>query len=238
MRFSAPVFRLKRRARLLSRSASIPLHRALDQVARAEGAGSWSALTARLAADRPAPRIIGQLRPGDLLLLAARPGQGKTMLALELLLEVAKRGQMTGFFTLDWSGPEARAQLMSLCRDGEDIPDGVRIDASDGICADHVISRMRDAKPGSLAIIDYMQLLDQDRRKPEIAVQIEALRSFAAQSGVIFVLLSQIDRSWDAAPKPFPDMADVRLPNPVPFSAFARACFLHNGEIRLDVAST
>ncbi len=96
---------------------------------------------------------------------------------------------------------------------------------------------MRDARPGSLAIIDYMQLLDQDRRKPEIAVQIEALRSFAAQTGVIFVLLSQIDRSWDATGKPFPDMADVRLPNPVPFAAFSRACFLHDGEIRLDVAS-
>ncbi|GJL87381.1 MAG: replicative DNA helicase [Minwuia thermotolerans] len=237
MRFSAPVFRLKRRARLLSRSASIPLHQALDQVARAEGAGSWSALAARLAADRPAPRIIGQLRPGDLLLLAARPGQGKTMLALELLLEVARRGQMTCFFTLDWSASEAQARLMSLRQEGGAIPDGILIDASDGISADHVISRMGDAKPGSLAIIDYMQLLDQDRRKPEIAVQIEALRSFAAQTGVIFVLLSQIDRSWDAARKPFPDMADVRLPNPVPFSAFARACFLHDGEIRLDVAS-
>lgn len=110
MRFSAPVFRLKRRACQLSRDESIPLHRALNQVARAERAGSWSALTARLAADRPAPRIIRQLRTGDLLLLVARPGQGKTMLALELLLEATMRGQMTCFFTLDWIAPEAQVR--------------------------------------------------------------------------------------------------------------------------------
>lgn len=126
---------------------------------------------------------------------------------------------------------------MSLCRDSEDIPEEIRIVATDGICADHVINRMCDAKPGSLAILDYMQLLDQDRRKPEIAVQIEAPRSFAAESGLVFVLLSQIDRSWDAARKPLSDMADIRLPNPVPLSAYARACILHEGEIRLDVGS-
>ena len=37
MKLSAPIFRLKRQARLLSREAQIPLHQALDQVAREEG---------------------------------------------------------------------------------------------------------------------------------------------------------------------------------------------------------
>ncbi|RMB04577.1 hypothetical protein [Eilatimonas milleporae] len=37
MKLSAPVFRLKRRARTLAREEKIPLHQALDRLARREG---------------------------------------------------------------------------------------------------------------------------------------------------------------------------------------------------------
>jgi len=47
MSLSAPIFRLKRRAKLLSREAGIPLNQALDRVAKDEGFQSWSLLVAR-----------------------------------------------------------------------------------------------------------------------------------------------------------------------------------------------
>lgn len=47
MTLSAPIYRLKRRAKLLSREAGIPLNQALDRVAKDEGFRIWSLLVAR-----------------------------------------------------------------------------------------------------------------------------------------------------------------------------------------------
>ena len=44
MRLPAPVYHLKRQARLLSREAKIPLHQALDRIAAQQGFASWSLL--------------------------------------------------------------------------------------------------------------------------------------------------------------------------------------------------
>ena len=45
MNLSAPIYKLKRNAKLLSRNDGIPLHQALDRIARNEGFKSWSLLT-------------------------------------------------------------------------------------------------------------------------------------------------------------------------------------------------
>ena len=47
-RLSAPIFRLKKQARTLSRAESIPLHEALNRIANAEGFKTWSLLSATM----------------------------------------------------------------------------------------------------------------------------------------------------------------------------------------------
>jgi hypothetical protein len=47
MSLSAPIHVLKRRAKLRARKGDIPLHEALDRIARAEGFRSWSLLAAK-----------------------------------------------------------------------------------------------------------------------------------------------------------------------------------------------
>lgn len=47
MSLSAPIYRLRHKAKLLSREARIPLNQALDRVAKDEGFQSWSLLIAR-----------------------------------------------------------------------------------------------------------------------------------------------------------------------------------------------
>ena len=91
MKLSFPIYKLKRRARLMARESSIPLHEALDQLAAAEGSRSWSHLVAS-ATDKPADRLLNELSAGNLLLLAARPGQGKTLLALDLAMAASSAG--------------------------------------------------------------------------------------------------------------------------------------------------
>ena len=62
--------------------------------------------------------------------------------------------------------------------------------------------------------------------------QVRTLQSFARASGLIFVFISQIDRSYDPLAKPFPDLEDVRLPNPLDLTLFSKTCFLNNGQVQ------
>ena len=236
MRFSHPVFRLKRQARLLSREENIPLNRALDMIAAGEGFKSWSHLAANASAGRPAGAMLAQLSPGDLVLLGARPGHGKTLLGLELLAEAAKAGRRGFFFTLDYSDADVIDRVRAIGIEPGAISSSITLDTSDGICAGHIIAEMRAAPPHSIAVVDYLQLLDQRRRNPELAEQVAALKAFVQSAGHIVVLISQIDRAYDPGAKPLPDLTDVRLPNPVDLSLFSKSCFLHDGEIRLDAA--
>lgn len=234
MILSAPVYALKRRARLLARRESIPLSAALDRVARAEGFARWSLLAARLAEDAPAPRLLERLLPGDLVLLAARPGQGKTLLGLDLLLAAARCGRQAMLFTLEDSEATVRERLDGL---GVDAETRLVIDASDTISAAHIEARLAGAASGTVAVVDYLQLLDQRRENPDLESQVATLRAFTARSGAILVLLSQVDRRFDPVRKPLPDLADVRLPNRVDFRHFTGACFMNAGRIRFDRAA-
>ena len=90
-RLSVPIYRLKRRAKQLARSEDVPLHEALDRVARDEGYAAWSLLSARASEQPPGELLLKELSPGDLVLLGARPGHGKTLLGLELVLAALRQ---------------------------------------------------------------------------------------------------------------------------------------------------
>lgn len=83
-------------------------------------------------------------------------------------------------------------------------------------------------------VIDYLQLLDQNRERPDLTTQITALKAFASERGLILVFLSQIDRSYDPSIKPFPNIENVRLPNPLDLTLFNKACFLQDGQIQFQ----
>ncbi|WP_420346212.1 DNA helicase [Pelagibius sp.] len=237
MRLSAPIFRLKRQARLLARETGLPLHDALNRVARSEGFRTWSELAAAVPRRPAAAEILTRLVPGDLMLLAARPGHGKTLLALALLVEASKAGRQGFFFSLDCTEIEVLRHLRSIGADPKTSEGAFALDTSDDICAGHIVERMTGTPQGSLAVVDYLQLLDQRRRNPELGAQVAALRAFTQAKGSILVMVSQIDRAFDLQGKALPDLSDVRLPNPLDLTLFTKTCFLHDGEIRLDAVA-
>jgi replicative DNA helicase len=236
MRLSAPVHQLKRKARLLARADNIPLHAALDRIAAQEGFTAWSLLVARASAATPAAKLFAQLSAGDLVLVGARPGHGKTLMSLKLAVEAMKAGQRSAFFSLEYAEREVLDRFRAIGVAPADFDDRFAFDNSDDISADYIIAALADAPRGTLVVVDYLQLLDQKHGNPELMVQVRALQAFARRQGSIFVFISQIDRRYDPATKPCPDLDDVRLPNPVDLCLFSKTCFLNNGEVRFQAS--
>ena len=235
MKLTAPIFILKQQAKTLSRKEKIPLHQALDRIAFREGFNAWSLLAAKAVSDRPSERFIEQLSPGDLALVAARPGQGKTLFSLELAVETIRRGNQAAFFTLEFTQADVAGCLEMLGERVTNFTDRLLIDDSDQICADYIADRLASAPTKMLVIIDYLQLLDQKRLNASIEDQIQRLKAFAVERQLIVVCLSQIDRRYDVSKQPFPGFADVRLPNPLDMNLFNHACFLSGGRLQFAV---
>lgn len=237
MRLSAPVYHLKRKARLLSRQEKIPLHAALDTVAASEGFGGWSLLASRTEAAVPISELYARLSAGDLVLIGARPGHGKTLMSLRLAIEAMKAGNRGVFFTLEYTEKVVLDRFRMIGADPAEFSALFELDSSDDISADYIASKLARAPSGTLAVVDYLQLLDQKREHPALMTQIQALKAFARARGVIVVFISQIDRSYDPALKPVPDLSDVRLPNPLDLTLFDKMFFLNNGQVQFKVAS-
>jgi replicative DNA helicase len=237
MKCSAPVFRLKRRAKRLAQETNAPLHKALDQIARQEGYRSWSHLS-QSSPDRPAPReILADLASGDLVLLGARPGHGKTRLGLALACEAARAGRRSYFFSLVENEASVLDHLRVLGAEKRAIRDHLVIDTSDDICAEYIADRVRLGCSDSVVVVDYLQTLDHKRSNPELAIQLETFGTLARDTRSIVVTISQIDRSFELKNKRLPELTDVRLPNPVSLAVFTKICFLHEGRILVQPAS-
>jgi len=237
MKLSAPIYALKREAKALSRQEDIPLHAALDRIAVREGLSAWSLLAARAVTRLGPEELFAQLEPGDMLLLGARPGQGKTMMSLRIAAEAMKAGRHAVFFSLEYTEREVRDRFRRIGEDPSRFGNLFAFDCSDAIGDSHIIDRLAAMPRGTVAVIDYLQLLDQSRDKPDLMQQVRALKAFARERGVIFIFLSQIDRAYDPAAKPCPGLEDVRLPNPLDLALFDKTCFLHGDELRFAAAA-
>ncbi len=234
MRLSTPIFRLKRKAKQLSRESNMRLTKAQDSIALQEGFKSWDQLAAFHAKNSSISSIYKALTAGDMLLLAARPGQGKTLISLELSIEAIKSGHHAAFYSLEATQSEVVHRLESLQAPMAACETALTIDTSDDICASYILQRSQAAPHNMFIVVDYLQLLDQTRTKPPLADQLIALKAFAKASGAIVVMISQIDRSFEATSRPVPDISDIRLPNPLDLSLFTKTVFINEGAVEMN----
>ena len=166
MKLSAPIFHLKRRAKDLSRNAGMSLTKAQDRIAIEEGFNNWSLLAREASLQFANEKIFPLLTPGDLVLLGGRPGQGKTLKSLELLVDAVDSGKRGMFFTLEYNKDDVRKLLGRFVEDPTATLDKLEFDNADLICAEYIIDRIKPAPRETVVVVDYLQLLDRNRNTP------------------------------------------------------------------------
>ncbi len=183
-------------------------------------------------------RMITGLNRTDLILLAARPGMGKTSFALNIARHAACTSKKTvAFFSLEMSKEQLVSRLLSTealvsgtkLRTGKlseeewsrlipasDIlrKTNLYLDDTPGITITEMKSRLRRLKNLDLVVIDYLQLMASgrriDNRVQEISEITRNLKILAKEMNVPVITLSQLSRASEQRTDHRPQLSDLR----------------------------
>jgi len=82
-----------------------------------------------------------------------------------------KSGNRAVFFTLDYTEKDLADRFRTIGMERAEFGALFDCDCSDAINADYIVKKLAAASRGTLAVIDYLQLLDQRRETPELMAQ-------------------------------------------------------------------
>ncbi len=182
---------------------------------------------------------ITGLNRSDLILIAARPGMGKTSFALNIARHVAvKAKKRVAFFSLEMPKEQLASRLLSTeglvpgtkLRTGKldgdewtrlveagDILSKTRIyldDTSDITVPEIKAKVRRNSEDIDLIIIDYLQLMSSakriDNRVQEISEITRSLKIMAKELNVPVITLSQLSRASEKRNEHEPQLSDLR----------------------------
>lgn len=186
--------------------------------------------------------MLGGLRPGEVTILAGRPSMGKTALGVTIAWNIAKAGIPVMFFSLEMSteqlymrvisaetGISTHRQRTGQIEDSEwsalnDARQALQthplwIDQDPRVTPASLVGRVRKRiKPEQqgLAVIDYLQLMNPDRRAREsnrVAEVSEISREIklaAKELDMPIIVLSQLSRAVEAREDKRPQLSDLR----------------------------
>ncbi|MEN8233458.1 MAG: replicative DNA helicase [Actinomycetota bacterium] len=188
---------------------------------------------------RDLDRKLAGLHPTNLIIIAARPGMGKTSLALNIAQNVAQGGEPVAIFSLEMSREEIVSRM--LCSAGRIDSQRLRtgrlseadftklsnaastlykkpiyVDDSPGLTVTEIRAKSRRLRrrPGlGLVVVDYLQLMhgtSGENRQQEIAVISRSLKNLARELEVPIIALSQLNRSLESREDKRPRLGDLR----------------------------
>jgi len=161
--------------------------------------------------------LRGGYRPNQLIVVAGRPGMGKTAYALGLLEGAAAQSHPCLMFSLEMDAEEiverAAADTERLVRmERAPIYFEDQIFDLEGICA--TIRRSVARNHVRLVVIDYLTLIETTDRNAKVHEKVEKitrqLKRVARQQGVAIVLLSQLNRDLEKRDDKRPKLSDLR----------------------------
>ena len=185
-------------------------------------------------------RLIGGLRKQNLIVVAARPGMGKSALATGWAVNQSRK-KPTVLFSLEMAGVELAQRILSDAADisfstlNSAVPTGPELYRAKGagktlldnklFIDTSPVLRVADirarcirlkAVEGELGavIVDYLQLLRpenrRDPREQQVSQMSRNLKALAKELDVPVVALSQLNRANEARPDKRPRLSDLR----------------------------
>ncbi len=187
---------------------------------------------------RDLDRYLHGLNGSDLVLIAGRPGMGKTTFAVNIAEKVAQRGKKVAIFTLEMSGEQIVMKLLSdraginsqsfrtgrleggewvtLARTAQELSENkIFVDDSAGISVPEMKAKLRRMQGLDLVVIDYLQLMTSGGRKTDNRVQevseiTRGLKIMAKELDVPIITCSQLSRGPEGRQDHRPALSDLR----------------------------
>ena len=182
--------------------------------------------------------ITTGLNRSDLIILAARPGMGKTSFALNIASNVARHsGKEVAVFSLEMSKEQLATRMLSTealvdsnkLRSGHlsdndwvrlassaDVLCGlpIYIDDTAGTNVPQLKAKLRRMKNLGLVVIDYLQLMESTVKSENQVLRISEitrnLKILAKEIDVPVILLSLLNRGVESRPDKHPQLSDLR----------------------------
>ena len=160
-------------------------------------------------------KISGLNTPG-LILLAARPGMGKTSFALNMARIVAEK-KTAAVFSLEMSREQVAARLLALAPPAENkrtCSGTIYIDDNPALSVADIHAKCCQLDNLGLVVIDYVQLMTWNRsgeNRYQQAVEISRMLKIMAKELTVPVLcLSQLSRATEERENKRPILSDLR----------------------------
>ena len=205
----------------------------LDLLARDKDAASGTP-TGFSALDRT---IVG-LGEGDLVLIGARPGMGKTSFAMNVATNIAKSSQKNVcVFSLEMSAEQLASRMLSsealvdsyAIRSGNLTTDqykkladaaadlsesNILIDDTTGITITRMKAKLRRVKNLGLVVVDYLQLMQGERNGDNRVLEVgdisRGLKILAKELKIPVICCAQLSRGPESRTDKRPMLSDLR----------------------------
>ncbi|MDP3822886.1 MAG: replicative DNA helicase [Burkholderiales bacterium] len=181
--------------------------------------------------------LNGGVRPGSLIILAARPGMGKTSLAWSISKAFASDGLPVLFCSMEMTTEDIGDRAVSNAgrvsygailggkmtdSDWGGASEGVEllarlplfVDDQGALTLQQIRLKAKSIKGLRILVVDYLQLMATTRRDRNRNAEIEeisrGLKALAKELGIVVLALSQLNRNVEARADKRPGLADLR----------------------------
>ena len=210
-------------------------------------------------------RAIVGLTPGDMVVIGARPGMGKTSFAMNIATNVAKETKKTVcIFSLEMTTAQLAARMLAsealidsyamrsgkisgsdydhLAKAAADLSScDIQIDDTASITVTQMKAKLRRMKNLGLVIVDYLQLMQSDKkaenRVNEVGEVSRGLKLLAKELSVPVICCAQLSRPPKTNENARPGLSDLRESGQIEQDADI-VMFLHGDYAKADAQSS